>query len=97
MLHKAIERESDLKAEKAPWGFALFAGFVGATIITIWRNGGINSHGTADTLMFIGFLIFLGWLTLPRRDKAPGHEGADKGLALRLGKSLKRILRPLKG
>ena len=92
-----LSKESDLKTEKTNWGFALFAGFIGATVITIWRNGGINSHGPADTLMFIAFLIFVGWLTLPRRDKPPGHQGADQGLALRLGKSLKRVLRPHKG
>ena len=79
------------------FGFGLFAGFVGATIITIWRNGGINSHGPADTMMFIGFLIFVGWLTLPRRDKPAGHESADNAFALRLGKFLKRVFSPLKG
>lgn len=86
-----------MKAGNTNWGYALFAGFAGASVITIWRNGGINSHGPADTLMFVGFMIFLGWLLLPRRNKAPSHEGADQSLALRLGKSLKRILRPLKG
>lgn len=79
------------------WPFAQFATFVGATIITIWRNGGINSHGPADSAMFIGFLLFLGWLSLPRRNKAPGDKSIDNGIALRLGKSLKRVLRPGKG
>jgi hypothetical protein len=37
--------------------------------LAIWKNGGINSHGLADMLMLVAFIVFLGWLVLPRRPK----------------------------
>lgn len=84
------------------WQYQKFAIFVTALALAVWNAGGISGllnggHGPADTAMFIGAIVFVGWLSLPTRDKPPGEQSVDNGLALRLGKSLKRILRPLKG
>lgn len=54
----------------------ILAAFVVATAVTIWKNGGINSHGLADTLMFGAFIALMVWLLSPRRsDKSAGHDG----------------------
>jgi len=80
------------------WPYYKFTVFVVAGILVLTKGDGFKySHGPADFAMFVGFIVFVGWLLLPRRDKPAGHEGTDQGFALRLGKSLKRVLRPLKG
>lgn len=79
------------------WAFGLLATFVAASALTIWKNGGIGSNGLADTLMFVAFFALMIWLVVPRSDKTGSGQGLDEGFALRLGKALKRILRPLKG
>lgn len=80
---------------KPNWGYSVIAAFVAAAVLTIWKNGGINSHGMGDALMFVGFIVFMLWLLIPRRNKASGGQHADDGFALRFGQFLKRILRPL--
>jgi ABC-type enterobactin transport system permease subunit len=53
----------------------LLAAFGVATAVTIWNNGGINSHGWQDTLMFGVFIVLMVWLLSPRRsDKNAGHD-----------------------
>lgn len=77
----------------AAYGSAL--GVIGiSTAITIWKNGGINSHGPIDTALFIGFLMLLAWLILPGAARRDGrhHEKPGNGLAFRLGKTLGGIL-----
>jgi len=51
--------------------------FVAAGLV-IWKNGGINSHGWADTAMAGVFILLMIWLLSPRRNKSAGHEGAPK-------------------
>ena len=75
----------------------VFVALTAATALTVWKNGGIGSIGTADTLMFFAFIALVAWLLLPRRDKAGSGEKAHQSFAVRFGQLLKRVLRPLKG
>jgi hypothetical protein len=48
--------------------------FVAAGLV-IWKNGGVNSHGWADTAMLGVFILLMIWLLSPRRsDKRTGHD-----------------------
>lgn len=84
------------------WEYQKFAVFVTALCLIVWKAGGISgllehSRGPADTAMFVAAVLFIGWLSLPTRKKPASEQSVDNGLALRLGKSLKRVFRPLKG
>lgn len=46
-----------------------------------------------DFLMLCGFFVVLGWLALPGRNQAPGHQKASEKVAFRLGKALNRVWR----
>lgn len=60
-----------------------------------WTNGHIVWRGWPDFLMLVGFCLFLLWLLSGARGRhnPAHHEGADQGIAFRLGKSLNRIWR----
>ena len=48
--------------------------FVAAGLV-IWKNGGVNSHGWADTAMLGVFILLMIWLLSPcRSDKRTGHD-----------------------
>lgn len=78
---------------RAAAGASILAGLLMVTGLVVWKNGGLNSKGPADTVMFFAFLAFLAWLLLPRRNKSAGHEQANQGLTFRFGKALKGVLR----
>lgn len=56
------------------------------------------SHGPIDSVMGVAFLFFLAWLlSSSRLVGADAHEEARKSLAFRLGKSLNKVRRGLRG
>lgn len=57
---------ASLKQIAAYGGLAAFAV---ALCLAIWRNGGINSFGLADTMMFGVFVALMVWLLTPRKAK----------------------------
>lgn len=74
-------------------GMPTVGGFLMVAGLTIWRNGNEYSKGLLDDLMLGFFILLMVWFLLPRRDKSGVHEQSDNRVALRLGKSLKRVLR----
>lgn len=70
---------------------------IAAALVFMKKDAFKYSRGLLDEAMLVAFFVLMVWLLLPRRDKPAGHEDADQGFALRLGKSLKRIRRPSKG
>lgn len=77
-------------------GIATLSTLILSVGLVLWKNGGINSHGIADALMFAVFLVFFAWLLLPRRSKDAHHEHPGQFIAFRLGKALNGIFRPFK-
>ena len=56
------------------------------------------SHGPVDSALGVAFLLFFAWLLSgPRLMSANSHEEARKSLAFRLGKSLNKVRRGLRG
>ena len=62
-------------------------------------NGHVKWTNWPDFLLFVAFVLFTLWLCFSsRRDgKTAHHEGADQGIAFRLGKTLNRVIRRKSG
>lgn len=72
-------------------GMTIAPAVLGFAVIFALAKADLGSFAWGDWLMMGGFILLLGWLSLPRSDKPAAHEEASQGVAFRLGKALNRI------
>lgn len=89
------QRMADKSTTDGFGGAGMLSVFIVTMAVTIWKNGGINSLGTGDTLMFGAFILLMVWFLLPRRglQQAKGQH-PRQSLAFRFGKALNSVRRP---
>lgn len=74
-------------------GLTLAPAVFAFAVIFALAKADLASFAWGDWLMMGGFIVLLGWLSLPRRDKPAAHQETSQGIAFRLGKALNRVWR----